>query len=273
MSDQTIYVRASRQFVLDAIARIPQVASGGSSEAQSAQRALLVRLGITALGRIHSQFIVKAKGGTDDCGLKWPPLAPSTIAYSRRHPGVLWPGSRRAPYAPSWMLTAQQRKRWWSIYHGFGGVKPKGRAYHAKTNQYDDWAAARAWNILKSEGAKTLIGEYGNATSDINGPIQILRSTGLLLNTLSPPRFLADGGAAKIKDQVFRVGRGDVVVGTNRPWAGTHHEGNGRIPQRRLWPDPNQWTQSWWEDLESQAAEGLLDIAVFMLKLRLQRNP
>ncbi len=276
MQADLVHVRANSQQIRAALSRVGAVAAGQSAYgAVQAQRGLLVRLGVALLGRIHTAFIAKARGGTDDCGLRWKPLAPSTIAYGRRHPGVLFPGSRRAPFSPSWMLTAAQRKRWWALYRGFGGSYAKGRAYHAGKavsaffgiNQgHTGWAAARAWNILKAEGARTLIGEYGHATHDINGPIEILRDTGLLLNSLSPALPTAVGRPREVEDQVFRLGTGVVKVGTRRKFAIVHHEGRGSVPQRRLWPAPSSWTSAWWADLAETARSGVIDIIESLLR-------
>jgi hypothetical protein len=229
----TIYLRKSRQEVVSIIRQIPSACRGNVSEAQSAAKQLLIRIGMTALSKIKQAFVVKARGGTDECGLSWPALSPATIAYSRRHPGVLWPGAKRAPFAPSWMLTEPQRKRWWQL-NAIGG-------------------AAYAWIIIKSEGGKTLIGEYGQT------PVEILRDTGLLLNSLSP-------GIGN-PNQIFQTGRGEVIVGTNRKWAAVHHYGiPGKTPQRRLWPDPRNWTSAWWEQIIQSGREGLLEVALFMLQ-------
>lgn len=215
-----------------------------------------IRLGMTALRLIKKAFLVKSQGGTDECGLKWPPLSPKTIAYSRRHFGVLFPGKKRAPFAPSWMLTDKQRKRWWDIYRSLLGTAPKGAAFHKhKASGSDANAARTAWKILKAEGAKTLLSEYGETK------VFILRSTELLLNSLSPGVSPGD-----VKNQVFRLGNGEVIVGTNREWAKVHHEGTAKIPQRRLWAAPSQWPATWWGDIAEQGRAGLIDIFLSYLR-------
>jgi hypothetical protein len=238
MTEQVVYVRATRAAVRQAVAAIPATARAGGATAD----ALMVRLGMTALGRIRAAFIVKARGGTDEAGDKWKPLSPYTVAYSRRHPGVP-PAAQRAASRPSWALTARQRGRWWDLYRR-GLAMYRGDKGHA---------ARRAWFIIKEEGATTLFDKYGGTTVDI------LRDTGLLLNSLSPG--VATG------EQVFRVGHGEVIVGTNRKWAGVHHRGsrNGRIPQRRLWPEPGRWPSSWWLDILDQGRQGLVDVAIHLL--------
>jgi hypothetical protein len=89
---------------------------------------------------------------------------------------------------------------------------------------------------------------------------EILRDTGLLLNSLSP--------GIEPALNVFRVLPGVVIVGTNRKWAWTHHRGlpKRRIPQRRLWPSVDRWPSSWWLDILEQARQGLIDIAIQLIK-------
>lgn len=165
MSETVVYVRTTRAQLRAVLARIPAETRSGSADAN----ALMVRCGLTALGRIKQAFIVKANGGTDEAGDRWPPLSPATIAYRRRHPG-LPPAKIRAASRPSWALSQDQKDMWWAHY-GHGLTLYKGDKGSA---------AKRAWAILKGAGATTLIEKYGTAK------VQILRDTGLLLNSLSP---------------------------------------------------------------------------------------
>jgi hypothetical protein len=259
MGEVVVYVRANRAAVRRAVAAIPTVALRGGSVA----RAMMVRCGMTLLGRIRRAFITKARGGVDEAGDSWKPLKPSTIAYSRRHkkkpgnPRVLGPvfsqakrppwvpkKTVRAGYAPSYALTTKQRDRWWDLYR-------RGLAMYRGDKSH---AASRAWYILKSEGATTLIEQYGGTKVDI------LRDTGLLLNSLSP--------GVNSSVQVFRVLPGEVIVGTNRKWAGTHHRGNPKrgLPQRRLWPEVRRWPSVWWIDILEQCKQGLVDITIQLAK-------
>lgn len=202
---------------------------------------MMTRCGLTALGRIKRAFIVKSRGGTDEAGERWKPLSPKTIAYSRRHPGVPRAADRAAS-RPSWMLSASQNERWWDLYRQGLAIFKGDKAS----------AARRAWSISKGEGAVTLLDKYGKTQVDI------LRDTGLLLNSLSPGVVSAE--------QVFRVGLGEVIVGTNRKGAAAHHEGRGHTPQRRLWPHPNNWPANWWLDIAEQARAGLVDITIYMIR-------
>src|SRR5207247_1539579 len=124
-------------------------------------------------------------------------------------------------------------------------------------------AAATAWVVLKAEGATTLLAKYGQTS------VEILRDTGLLLNSLTPVIQPDAAGASppRVSLQVFQVHSGDVVVGTKREWAYTHHRGvPGRIPQRRLWPPPEKWPQRWWNDLLVQARQGVIDVVLWMFR-------
>lgn len=241
MTETVIYTRATRQQLRQAIAKIPSAAMGGEG-ARAAADTMMTRCGLTLLGRIKKAFIDKSRGGTDEAGERWAPLSPKTIAYSRRHPGVP-KAKQRAAFAPSWALTDKQRVRWWQVY----------RQSLARFKGDKGSAARMAWAILKGEGAETLIDKYGNTKVDI------LRDTGLLLNSLSP--------GVGSENQVFRLGRGEVIVGTNRKHAKAHHEGvPGKLPQRRLWPEPGKWPAKWWLDIAEQARAGLVDITIQMVK-------
>ncbi len=242
-------MRGSRRDVRLAIKKAIAIAAGAAGGDKEASEGVQIRVGLAALANIKEAFIEKSKGGTDAAGLKWPPLSPKTVAYSRRHPGV---PKNRSGFRPSWMLSDKQRKRWWELYRQ-GLARYRG----------DQAAAARlAWSIVKGEGAKTLIGEYGNT------PVMILRDTGLLLNSLSPGVVSSSHPTIQdVENQVFIVGPGSVIVGTNRKHAASHHYGvPGRIPQRRLWPEPDQWPDEWWQDIAAAGREGMIEILLSVLR-------
>lgn len=258
MATNTVYVQASDYAVRQALQGLPDAAVGGSATA----KAMMTRVGMALLSRIRTAFVAKARGGTDDAGETWKPLSKNTVAYSRRHRKLegdpresrafsraknkpwIPKSSGRAKYGPSYALTDEQNKRWWEVFGKYLAIYKGDRGH----------AAAVAWIILKSEGAHTLMELYGDAQ------VEILRDTGILLNSLSP--------GVNSNDQVFRVGLGEVIVGTNRKWAAVHHHGSkdGRIPQRRLWPPVEKWPQKWWIDLLEQVHSGLLDLAQIIIR-------
>lgn len=197
----------------------------------------MVRCGEAILSRIHRAFLVKMRGGTDETGDKWRDLSPTTVAY-RRTRGMRGKREKSRDSRPSQGLTKKQQERWWEVYQKQLIIFRGNRGH----------AAAVAWIVLKGEGAKTLLDKYGNVKVDI------LRESGALLDSLKP--------GVTSEYQVFRLGSGEVVVGTDRPWAWTHHQGTKRTPQRRLWPEVRKWPESWWESIQRPALQGLLELVV-----------
>lgn len=242
MTQTVIHVRASRAAVRTALLRIPQEVRGGGPIAV----AVMTRVGVAVLGRIRQAFIVKSRGGTDDAGDRWAPLNPATIAYSRtrgRGRGGRTRTERGRESRPSQALSSRQQARWWDLYRQglaiYEGDKGK--------------AAIRAWGILKREGAVTLFQRYSGRHAEI------LRDTGVLLNSLSP--------GISAPGSVFRTEPGSVTIGTNVPYAAAHHNGvPGRLPQRRLWPPVERWPAAWWQDITEQVRDGLVDITVQLVR-------
>ncbi len=244
MTTKTITVRARRPEIEKIIRSLPNLARGHGG------RGLLIRVGLTALDLIKKAFVVKSHGGQDEAGERWQPLSPATIAYSRRHKKTS--RKKRGGVRPSGALTEIQRQKWWAHYRHFLG-KLKGNKAHA---------AACAWVILKRSGVVTLMQKYGGTQVDI------LRDTGLLLRSLTPkvPADAAPTNPPRNPHQVFRTSRGEVIIGTNRDWAYTHHYGiRGRLPRRRLWPHPSRWPAAWWDQILVQARAGLIDLLLHTL--------
>lgn len=242
MSEAVIYLRASRAVIREIVRTLPRETVGGSTTAGS----IMARCGTVLLGRIRRAFIVKARGGTDEAGDRWAPLKPQTIAYSKtrsRGRGGRLQIERRRGARPSQALDSRQSERWWDLYRQGLRIFNNDKASAAK----------RAWAILKREGARTLLDKYGHRQ------VEILRDTGLLLNSLSP-------GVSTI-DQVFRIYRGEVIIGTNRKGASAHHNGvRGKLPKRRLWPPPNKWPSAWWQDLADEVQQGMVEVALQLLQ-------
>ncbi len=241
---ETLTLHLSRPEVAARLALLGPILSGGVSDPSGMVQQLQLALGVQALSLIKEAFIVKARGGTDAAGISWPKLSPKTVAYSRKHPGLQrkHPGDR-----PRGLLTDAQDKRWRGIWlhtwhwlqhkQGLGSKEAAGNA------------AAHAWFVLEAEGAKTILKEYGSV------PVEILRDTDRLLNSLSP----GIGGPSGNPDQVFDLQPGAVAVGTNVVYAGTHHRGNParNVPARPLWPEADQWPQAWIDELADILTQGL----------------
>jgi len=241
-----------------------------TGQAQSdAARGVFLAMGVAALSEIQGDFVKKARGGTGEDGVRWARLSPKTLAYSRRFgPGEkaqlkrdagLGPANRFAPggrasfessisstgagsyQQNTGLLTASQMKRWRMIFATrlarFAATMPLGQAKGK--------AAAIAWTILKSEGAKTKLEVFGNR------PHEPLRDTGVLLNSLSVGTWSGqsytrpnmDGG----ERQIFELETNGVTVGTNVLYAATHNYGDAKrgIPARPFIPPPHRVPEVW----------------------------
>jgi hypothetical protein len=225
--ERIIHVRSTQDEVFDKIAKVPNAVKGGRANADT----IMLRIGVVVLECVKKAFTAKSHGRMDEAGLRWKPLSPKTVAYNRHH----GPPKDRAEYRPSFMLTDAQRDRWWAIY----------RQQLARFRGDKSHAARVAWAALKASGAKTMFGRFGHLKA------RILYNTEELFNSL----------------RVFRAGHGEVFVGTTHRAAAAHHNGvPGRLPQRRLWPEPSRWPASWWRKINSQFHKDLVEMTVHMVE-------
>lgn len=95
---------------------------------------------------------------------------------------------------------------------------------------------------------------------------EILRERGPLGDSLEPTIGLRLPQAKR--NQVFRVRRGSVEVGTSRKGALAHHLGTRHLPQRRLWPEPDKWPQSWWTAIQEAVMLGAVEIITQLVEKR-----
>jgi hypothetical protein len=247
----TVQFRGTRADVTRIAVQLAAILSGRQADTQDIAKGFLNTLGFAALTDIKDAYELKADGGTDEMGIKWDRLSKEYLAYGRRFgPGEqkklkgsagLGKGHRTAPGDKKGLLTTQQLKQWRQIYSqvlrrfqlSLGESEAKSRA------------AAIAWVVMKKRGAKTKLEVFGNRQ------VQILRDTGVLLNSLGPG-LLSGASYSPPQDQVFQVLPGEVIVGTNVAYAGSHQRGDTKrgIPARPFLPDdkhpvPDVWWQRW----------------------------
>lgn len=236
--ETVIYVHATRRQVVSALQRLPKLIRGNSPIA----RETLTNIGEAALARIKQAFILKARGGTDEAGEKWKPLAPSTVARKLRR-GILVKGLGKSSWKQKLRTTLSdtQRKQWWDVYYRQLIVR------HDKKH-----AAMVAWRIV-GKNTNFRVNKYQHLV------VPILRETNELLRSLTP--------GSKNSRQIFRVTPGVVIIGTNRKAAIYHHRGvPGRLPRRRLWPQFRKWPRSWRMSLLAELRQGIIDLAVQIIK-------
>ena len=187
---------------------------------------MLTALGVELLSITRENYVVKARGGTDEAGVTWKPLSARYVAYKRRHPGLT--GKRTAAAkkgrAGRPLLTNAQDKLWRGIFAStMRRLMNQGHSQAAAAGQ----AAALAWAMVKRAGGKTILGEYGGTS------VEIGRDTGRLLASLSP-------GSS---ENILRTGRGEVTIGSNVEYALPFHM------KRPILPDADSFPAVWWDRL------------------------
>lgn len=207
---------SNRQTLRQLLASLPAILAGDGSagQAQRIREAVLKAGAVEMLAIIKDAYMAKARGGTDEAGIRWAELKPETIAYHRRHPGL---NARRGKAAKKGremrpLLTDAQDRVWRAVYASSLG-RTRDRAQ----------SAASAWAVVKAMGGKTILKEYGSQ------PVEIGRDTGRLLASLSPGQ----------QDCLLSVLGSRVTVGSNVEYAGHFHR------RRPLWPEvlPDAWQE------------------------------
>lgn len=227
MIETTVYVRCSRNELYKRLRTVPSAVKRRVDVPDA--------VGRSVLSRVEQAFLVKSRGGTDESGLRWAVLAPSTALKKLRKKNRTTENLR-----PSAALSAAQREQWWAYYR------------RSLARHHDKAIAARiAWTRLKQFGGALPFDKYALVLST-----NILRDTDALLNSFTV-------GAA---DNVFDVVEGRADVGTRRKGASAHHKGAPGLPQRRLWPAPKDWASTWWRGFLAAAVPGVVKTIVEVVK-------
>lgn len=271
-----VYFRGSREQARRIIYGLGSVVTGRAPDPLGIARGVHVAVGFAALSDIKADFVRKSRGGVGEDGSKWPPLSPAYLAYQRRFgsgekaklkKGAGLTGQHRyGTGGKKGLLTAAQLKRWRQVYgqvlrrlsvsitvaqHSLApGAEAAAFAAFASGGLKGAQARAAqiAWATVKKEGAKTMLGVFGYRQ------VEILRDTGVLLNSLSPGELTGpqsyskptgDGG----DQQIFETISNGIIVGSTVPYAATHNYGDVKrgIPARCFLPDPvpAAWEQRW----------------------------
>lgn len=273
-----VNTKAAPSKILQAINGFLSALTGGGPDRGNLARSCHLAVGVAALSDIKADFIRKSSGQTGEDGVTWAPLTPEYLAYQRRfgkgekaalkkaagvpRGGMFSPKPVKPEYGKelpmrAGLLTKSQTENWWDYYFeakhrflmsGYGLTAAK-RA-----------AAQVAWARVKAEGGKTFLGVYGNRKVDI------LRDTGVLLNSLSPGVF--DGSNYQKpsgrggSQQVMKNVDDGVIVGTNVAYAGCHQNGKGRSHRPFLPENPPQVWLDRWKAVGNQAIAVALRLAV-----------
>lgn len=269
-----VYFQGNRAQAVGIVGRLVRMLTGQEADSTGLVKGVFLAIGSAALSDIKADFIRKSRGGTGEDGVKWPPLSAKYLAYSRRFvPGEqkalkqgagLGKGHRHAPGGKSGLLTAWQLRRWRRLFVQFKRRFMVSMPEAAAKSR----AAATAWIILKREGAQTKLNVFGSRK------VEILKDTGVLLNSLSPGRIVGGDGASTEyakpdgeggEQQIFETLKNGVIVGTTVPYAASHQYGDPKrgLPARPFLPInrvPSLWLERW-----AKVANGAITIVARLL--------
>lgn len=253
-----IFIRGRRREVIRKARELAKVLSGAKTDTSGISKGFFLAVGYAVLSDVKEAFLVKSKGGVDAMGIQWPPLKPETIA--RRRVGQRDKTSDQRIKRRQQLIANMRRKKMREV---------KQRLLLSMDEQAAD---KRAKEIVDTPQEKTrrqkeasrLVSATKTQTLG-QRDVEMLRDTGVLLNSLSPgviaPGGYSPGGKPGSDKQIFDLEAGRVTVGTNVPYAAKHNEGDAtmKLPQRRFLPRranevPEVWAQRWL-DAAAQALE------------------
>lgn len=237
---QRITFNGSRDDVRRIARSMALTLAGKQDDRQQVAYGFLLSMGFAALGSIKTAFVTKARGGTDEMGIKWKPLSRNYLLYGRRTSAKELAGIKRKAKAEGKKVKQQVFDDAYSRFSVSMTLK--------EAKQRATALAARAGQKAEGEAKRNLL-----ATRQV----EILRDTGVLLNSLSPGVIVGNGPSASYskpkgeggEEQVFDVAGGRVIVGTNVPYAAVHNFGSEKqgIPRRQYLPDDeSQIPEAWW---------------------------
>lgn len=262
-----VYTLKTRQS-MPALRRVVVATAGvmaGRSGDTAAIRGIKLRIATAFFSKVKQAFVAKARGGRDEAGITWRPLDPKTLAYSRR--GLIKAvktkrDRQQADYAGRpdayWMSQAEFKK-------AYREVLPALMAHHPP---------AVAKGLAKQHAIRQAVQAKGGPTKISvarqlvpGSDYEILRDTGVLLNSLSPGTISGDSYNSK-PGQVVRTAPGELICGTNVAYAAAHHYGvrSRGIPARPLWPRPTQIPAAWLAEFSAAGQRGLEKLLLLELR-------
>jgi len=215
----------SKAQCFQALRQIPGILTGRIPSKRDLSLKILMAIGRLTLKLVRKAFLTKSKGEVGEDGVRWQDILPKTKAYGRKHPES--DGSRRPT------LTGQQDKLWRQLFtQTYQMLMRISGGDHVESSAR---AAGHAWEMLKLNGATTLLEMYGD--SDV--PIGI--DSEKLINSL----------AEHDEHNILRAGKGYVEAGSDVEYAAKFHQ------DRPLWPEefPSEWIRQMEEELKQGVRE------------------
>ena len=256
----TIFTKLSRRAEIEEFIRsLPEMLAGKVPDVYGIVRGFKLRVAFAFFSIIKEQFIIKSRGGTDEAGIKWPPLSPEYLAYTRPMASSPGRGSRRPPQAGGrapgnpgndGFMTEGQLAQWRAIFRG----KLAALSLQMSIGDAKAQAAQIAWATMKKRGVRTKLEVFGNRE------VEILRDRGILFNSLSPGVLTVVGPDATYSQPTGEGGEMQVVeqlgdgllCGTNVEYAARHHFG-----RRPFWPVDGNLPEAWLVECAEVGSSGI----------------
>ncbi len=245
----TVYFRGTRADITRIALQLAAVLAGRAPDTHGVARGFMLTLGFAALTDVREAYLLKAAGGTDEMGVRWPPLAPATIAARRV-------GKRDKESSKAIRVREGIRER--------ATAKALER-FRLSLPEKEARRRAKIVGGLKAtrQTGATKLETLGGRT------VEMLRDTDVLLESLSPGRLTGSGGSVNYSppsgeggsEQIFELGAGEVIVGSNVKYFRTHQRGDRKrnIPQRKVLPDAETPVpQAWWDRWQALANKALV---------------
>ena len=169
-----VVFRGSRQDVSRVMRTVAAVLAGSGQDTHGIGKGFLTAIGFGALSDVKTAFVAKARGGTDEMGIKWPSLSPATIANRRV-------GAKDKRENVDIAEREKIRKR-----------ETAKALKRFRLSLPEDEAQRRARIV----GGLKATRQTGKLKVDALGGrnVEILRDTGVLFNSLSPGQLVRGGG-------------------------------------------------------------------------------
>jgi hypothetical protein len=245
--------------------RLVSMVTGREPDSLGIARGVFTAVGFAALSDIKADYMRKAAGGTGEDGIKWPALSPKTIAARRvgpkdkqlPHIAERLKQEKDAKAAAGKRFTAAAEERRKKLAARFALSMP---IEEAKRRASEQVKAERKAADFGLRGKIALAKQTGLRRVDIFSQrnVEILRDTGVLLNSLSPGEISGEGPGLTYRrpsgdggdEQIFELFESGIIVGSNVAYAKTHQKGDPsrNIPARQIVPErgiPQAWKERW----------------------------
>lgn len=152
----TIYFRGTRADVRRIIQQAIRIATATGQDTLGVRQAVQYRMGNALLSKVQQAFVVKSRGGTDEAGIKWPPLARSTI--QRRLAKTDFAGLQRKVKNAKSKEAKKRAQAVLDMAHDVDILRDTGLMLRSFSPGVEDGTSAAAFQVIKAEPGLIIIG-------------------------------------------------------------------------------------------------------------------